>query len=113
MNTKQWLGVVGAVLSALVTATALFTQLFGPTVAQYVIAGLSLANLILQSVSAQLSTQGNLVKDVAAMPGVEKVVVNQQATPALAAVATDSSQPKVGAVDVGTQVVLKDIAKGA
>jgi len=76
------------------------------------IAILSVLGIIINSVGTALSGQASLVKDVAAMPGVDRVAVNANASPALAQVATDADQPKVGAVDAGTRTILKATAQG-
>jgi hypothetical protein len=77
-----------------------------------VISVASLAMSVISSVLAVLSSQGNLVKDVAAMPGVSRIAVNENATPVLAQLATAPDQPKVGATDPATREVLKETAKG-
>jgi len=113
LNIKQILAIILAVLSVLSGSTAQLTDLLGVNEAKIVISVASLAMSVISSILAVLSSQGQLVKDVAAMPGVEKISVNTNATQALAAVATDPNQPKVGATDAGTRMVLQDTAKGA
>ena len=95
LTGKQVLLIIAAVLSALVAASAQLTDIFGPTVAKSIISAISLANTILTSIIAALSGQTSLVKDVAAMPGVERITVNGQANQALASVAVDDKQLKV------------------
>jgi hypothetical protein len=109
---KQWLSIIAAVVSALMLATTQLTDIFGPSVAKTVVSVAALLNLVINSVVAGVTGQGSLVRDVAAMPGVERITVNSSATQALAAVATDATQPKVGATDAGTRIVLQDTAKG-
>lgn len=113
LTGKQVISIVAAVVSVLMLATTQLTDLFGATVAKNIVSVAALINMILSSVVAALSGQASLVKDVAAMPGVERISVNKTANPTLASVATDSAQPKVGAVDPGTRIVLQDTAKGA
>lgn len=112
LTGKQWLSIIAAVVSALMLATTQLTDIFGPTVAKTVVSTAALANLIINSVIAGLTGQTSLIRDVAAMPGVERITVNTSANQALAAVATDANQPKVGATDAGTRMVLQDTAKG-
>lgn len=112
LTGKQWLSIVAAVVSALMLATTQLTDIFGPTMAKSIVSVAALANMVLNSVVAALTGQANLVRDVAAMPGVESINVNKSANQALAAVATDPTQPKVGGTDAGTQSVLRDTAKG-
>lgn len=112
ITRNQWLQIVAVVFSACIAASALWTQLFGQNTATIIISILGLANTILAGVTYVLTGQAQQIKDVAAMPGVDRVSVNTLANPTLAAVATDPAQRKVGAVDAGTQAALKDIAKG-
>src|SRR5882724_10191409 len=113
ITSKQWFQIVSGVIGGLITGAALLQTLFGQALTIQIVAGLGVANIILSSVGTALSGQGSLVKDVAAMPGVEKVLVNATASPTLASVAVDPAQQKVGAVDQGTRIVLQDTAKGA
>ena len=55
---------------------------------------------------------GGMVRDVAAMPGVESIKINSQANQTLASVAVDPEQPKVGATTPQTRDILQDTAKG-
>lgn len=111
LNGKQILAISAAVLSVLMVSTSQLTDLFGPGVTKTIISIAGLANMILNSVTVAISTQSSLVKDVASMPGVEKIQVNAQANQTLAAVATDPNQPKVGATP-GAQAEVKAIAVG-
>jgi len=113
LTGKQILAIVAAVVSALMLATTQLTDIFGANTAKTIVSGASLANLILNSILASITGQATLVRDVAAMPGVERVSVNADANQTLAAAATDPGQPKIGAVDPGTRMVLQDKAKGA
>lgn len=112
LNTKQIIAIVLAVLSVFSGSTAQLTDLFGSGVAKILISASSLAATTLSSVLAVLSSQDRTVKEVAALPGVERISVNTQANPVLAAAATDSAQPKIGATDPQTREVLKEVAKG-
>lgn len=109
---KQWLSIIAAVVSALMLATTQLTDIFGPAMAKTIVSVAALVNLIINSVVAGVTGQASLVRDVAAMPGVEHITVNSTANQALAAVAVDPQQSKVAASDAGTQMVLNDTAKG-
>ncbi len=113
MNWKAILGIVSSVNGGLITGAALLQTLFGQDLTIKIVAVLGIGQIIVGAVSGQLSTQANLIKDVAAMPGVEKVTINAQANSSAAAVAVDPAQTKVGATDPHTRELLKDIAKGA
>lgn len=97
LNIKQILAILTATLAVLMVSTSQLTDLFGPTVTKSITAGAGLVNMILSSWLAVLSSQGSTVREVAAMPGVEKIQINAQASQTLASVATDPNQPKVGA----------------
>lgn len=112
MNTKQVLGIVSSVNGGLITGAALLQTLFGQDLTIKIVAVLGIGQIIVSGITTQLSNQANLVKDVAAMPGVEKVTVNATANQTLANVALDPAQQKVGAVSPQVREVLKDTAKG-
>lgn len=95
LNLKQWLAIVVAVLSAMAAATTQMTEIFGPTLAKSLMAGAGLLNTILSSILAIVSSQTGLLKDVQAMEGVDKIVVNKDASPALATLAVDPRQDKI------------------
>lgn len=95
LNTKQLLSIIGAILSVLMVASAQLTDIFGAGVAKTIVSMSGLGNLIIQSVMTALTSQTNTVKDVAAMPGVEKITVNSQANQTLAQVAVDPHVNKI------------------
>ena len=113
LNGKQLIAIIGAVISAIMVSSAQLTDLLGPGVAKTIVTVAGLINMIMQSVTVALTTQTAQVKDVTAMRGVEHIDVNSQATPALAAMATDPAQPKVGATTPGVRETLIQSAKGA
>jgi hypothetical protein len=113
MNWKAILGVISAINGGLITGAALLQTLFGQDLTIKIVAVLGIGQIIVGAISGQLSTQANLVKDVSAMPGVDSIKVNAQASPALASVATDIAQPKVQATSPEVQATLINTAKGA
>lgn len=112
LNRNQVIAIVITILAVLMASTAQLTELFGSTAARSIISAAGLLNGILSGVLAVITGQAGMVRDVAAMPGVEKIAVNTNANPTLAAVATDPLQPKVGGVTAQTQNALEAIAKG-
>lgn len=112
MNTKQVLGIISSVNGGLITGAALLQTLFGQDLTIKIVAVLGIAQIIVSSVTTQLSSQSNLVKDVAAMPGVEKVTVNASANSILATLAVDPKQDKV-APTTAAMVAVENTAKGA
>ena len=95
LNAKQIISIVGAVLSVLMISTAQLTDLFGPGVAKSIVSVAALVNTVLSSVMAVITSQGSTVKDVLAMPGVDKIDINAAANKTLAAIAIDPSVDKI------------------
>lgn len=99
-------GIVGA-------GTAAF-QALGPlmTSTQTLIGGVAFGFITacLGVVGTVTNTQNAQVQQVVAMPGVETITVNNKATPALATMAIDSTQAKVGPAN-GNRPQLEEIAK--
>lgn len=112
LNGKQWLGIVGAVISVLMVSSAQLTDLMGAGPAKYIVTIAGLFNMLLQSISVALSTQTSLVKDVAAMPGVEPLRINALASPALATAAIDPANKKIAPTPEAKEEVTA-IAKAA
>lgn len=113
ITRNQWFAIAGVILSALMTSTAFLTDTFGATMAKEVVGIAGFINMILNGIVVILTGQGQQIRDVAAMPGVTRIAVNDQATQTLAQLATDAAQPKVGAVTPDVRSALQDIAKGA
>lgn len=105
IQPKQWLQIIGGSIGGLITAAALFNPIFGEALALKIVAGLGMLNIIINSISTALSGQAALVKDVAAMPGVEKITINAEANPTLAAVAVDPNVDKVAPIRQDMDVV--------
>jgi hypothetical protein len=80
LTSKQWFQIISGAISTLITSAALLTTLFGQDMTLKIVAVLGIINIVLSSIGAAVSGQANLVKDVAAMPGVEKITVNAQAS---------------------------------
>lgn len=112
LTSKQWFQIISGTISGLITAGALFTTLFGQDMTLKIIACLGLVNITLASIGTAVSGPANLVKDVAAMPSVDKITVNTSASSSVAAVAVDPLQSKVGPA-AGTRDTMETIAKGA
>ncbi len=95
LNGKQVMLIIAAVMSALVAASAQLTDIFGPATAKSIISVVSLANTILTAITASMSGQAGILRDVQAMPGVEKIVTNSQANSTLNQLAADPANPKI------------------
>lgn len=107
LTSKQWFQIISGVISGLITGAALMQTLFGQDLTIKIVAGLGIFNIILSSVGTAVSGQGSLVKDVAAMPGVEKVEVNAKANPTLASLAIDPAVDKIAPIPAALIEVTK------
>lgn len=112
ITSKQWFQIIQGINGGLITGAALLQTLFGQDLTLKIVAVLGIIGIIISSVATTLSGQANLVRDVAAMPGVERVSVNATANSTLASVAVDPEQNKVGASTPAARTVLLETAKG-
>src|ERR1700739_205081 len=99
LTSKQWFQITSGSVSGLITGAALLNPLVGQDLALKVVAGLGIINIVLSSVGTALSgpeSQDTQVKNVLAMPGVQKIDVNEKASPALAKLAVDPMIDKIG-----------------
>lgn len=95
LTPLQIIGIILAVNGALTGATAQLTDLFGPLVAKDIVSVASLGSAILGGIITSISGQGAQIKNVLAMPGVERINVNAQANQTLAAIAIDPGVDKI------------------
>lgn len=107
LNRNQILAIIIAVLAVLMASTAQLTDLFGQTGAKYIISAAGLLNGVLSAILAVITGQAGMVKDVAAMPGVEPIRINAQANQTLARVAMDPTVDKVMATSMDANTVAK------
>lgn len=95
LNRNQIIAIVIAVLGVMIGSTAQLTDLFGATATKSIISVASLLNSVLSSILAVITSQGNTVKDVLSMTGVEHLSVNKQANTTLANMAVDPTLNKI------------------
>ena len=112
LTSTQIFMLVIATLGVLTASATQLTDLIGATNTHYVIASASLLMSILSGWGAILFGQGNQIKAVQAMPGVEAITVNAQANSTLAQLAVDPAQPKIDVVPAAAAAVAQT-AKGA
>jgi hypothetical protein len=98
ITSKQWFQIISGVNGGLITGAALLQTLFGQDLTLKIVAVLGIIGIIINSVGTALSGQGNLVKDVLAMPGVDKINVNAQANQTLASIAVDPHVDNIGPI---------------
>jgi len=99
VTPKQWYQIITGIISGLITGAALMQTLLGQDLTIKIVAGLGILNIIVSSVGTVLSgpdSQDTQVKNVLAMPGVQKIDVNEKASPALAKLAVDPAIDKIG-----------------
>jgi len=111
LNAKQIISIIGAILSVLMISTAQLTDLMGPIAAKSIVSVAGLGNMVLSSVMAALTSQGSTIKDVLAMPGVDKININASANQTLSAIAVDPSINKISPTPDAQQQV-ENTAKG-
>lgn len=112
LTLNQKLALTGLLLGLLAGGGSTLTELFGTGMAAKIAAAAGFLNSFVNGAILILTGQGNIVKEVAAMPGVTRVSVNSDANPTLAAVALDPAQLKVGATTPDVREALKDTVKG-
>ncbi len=97
LTNKQYIAISMAVLAFLAASTGQMTEFLGPQAAKAVASGASFINGILAAIMSVILGQASLVKDVQAMPGVEKITVNAAANSALAKEAVNPDNDKIEA----------------
>ena len=112
LTPAQIIGGAISTLGVLAGATSQMTILFGQTAATDVATVCTLASAILGGWIVAITGQAAQIRAVAAMPGVERVAINEQANSVAAKLATDPDQPKVGATTPDVRAALQTIAKG-
>ena len=118
LTIVQKIGLAIGVLGFLATAGTQLTDIFAPfgslapLIVKEIVSISGLVSGVLGIVLAFITGQVNAVKAVQAMPGISSIVVNEQANPALAALAVDKTQPKID-IAPGAAAAVAATAKGA
>lgn len=95
LTLVQWIGIMVGLNSLLMGATPQLTVLLGAAAVPYIIAVATLANGALGVFVTVVGGQSAQVRNVLAMPGIDKVTVNGQAGTALASMAVDPTVNKI------------------
>jgi maltodextrin utilization protein YvdJ len=111
MNARVILAIAIAVISVWAGAASTFAVIFGQENADIIVAVSTLIVASLGAALGVLSTQTNQVSSVADMRGVENILVNDKASPALAQMALDTSINKVQPTSEAVKTTLTQIAK--
>jgi hypothetical protein len=96
LTLMQWIGIAIGLNSLFMGATPQLTVLFGANAVPYIVALATLGNGALGVFVTVIGGQSAQIRNVLAMPGVEKIDVNGQANSALATLAVDPNQNKIG-----------------
>lgn len=113
LNGKQFLAIGVALLGVLGASTAQLDIIVGPAITKVVVAIDTLLMSGMSAVLAVLTGQSNIVKDVQAMPGVEKITINAQANPTLATLAVDPKNDKIEPTPQAATAVAKTAREAA
>lgn len=97
LTINQWLGIAVGVLGVFGSVTSQLTDLFGAVVAKDIVSLSSILSGVAGVFVAVLTSQSNQVLDVKAMDGVDKIMVNKNASSALAKLAVDPAEDKIEA----------------
>ncbi len=111
LTRNQILAITLAVLGVLAGSATQLTDLFGANVAKTAVTASSLVQTILAGILAALTGQSSQVRDVLAMPGVEKITVNAAANQTLSAIAVDPKVDKISPAQ-GDITAVTETAKG-
>ena len=80
-------------------------NLFGPVAAKWIISAANLSMSVVSGCMTIILGQGGQIAAVQAMPGVERVLVNEKANKTLAALAVDPAMSKIEAMPAAEAVV--------
>lgn len=105
LNQNQLLAISIGILTGLTGMTAQLTTLFGQGTTALIAAGSAVVVMALSVILTVTSGQGSMVKNVLAMPGIEKIDVNSKASSTLAAIAVDPAQDKISPTPAAMQAV--------
>lgn len=116
MNLKLILNILSSINGGLITGAALFNPLIGQERSLQLISVLGICQIIVSAISSNLSTQSNLIKDVANIQGDDgkpavRINVNANAPVALASAAVDPAQPNIGAISPAARQSLLETVK--
>ena len=107
LTTGQIIAIILAVLGVLSASTVQLTELMGPALAKTIATTSTLSMTILSSILAAITGQASQLQAVAAMPGVDRIVVNERANDTLATLAVDPKQEKIESSAAATQAVVQ------
>jgi hypothetical protein len=107
LTLVQWIGLMVGLNSLLMGATPQLTVLLGAAAVPYIIAIATLGNGALGVFGMVVGGQSSQVRNVLAMPGVEKISVNAEANQTLSAIAIDPAANKISPTAAALDAVTK------
>lgn len=114
MNAKIVFQIISGINGGLITGAALLQTLFGQDTSLKIVAVLGIIGIIINSVGAAISgnlSQDQQIKQVLDMKGVERLRVNADAGPELAALAMNPNVNKIAPTEEARSVVAATAAK--
>lgn len=112
ITRNQWIAITILALGLISGATGQMTDIFGAGAAKSIASAASFLSSFVAGIQVILGGQGQQVKDVRAMDGVEKIEVNAKANPTLAALAVDPKEDKISPT-AAAMTAVENTAKGA
>lgn len=95
ITRAQWFQITSFIFSSIATGTAFLTPIIGSTRLTLIVGGAGFINMLVNGIGAILTGQAQQVLAVQAMPGVSKIVTNDQANTTLAQIASDPANTKI------------------
>lgn len=111
ITRNQWIAITILALGLISGATGQMTDIFGAGPAKSIASAASFMSSFVAGIQVILGGQGQQVKDVRNMEGVQHIEVNEKANPTLAALAVDPNEPKI-APSQAAAVRVEAIAEG-
>lgn len=111
ITRNQWIAITILALGLISGATGQMTDIFGSGPAKSIASAASFLSSFVAGIQVILGGQGQQIKDVAAMPGIDPIKINANASEAAAKVALDPAVDKV-APAIGAEQAVQTIAKG-
>lgn len=91
LTRGQLFSIAIVVVGVLGASTAQLNDLFGPSITKDIVSAASILTSLLAGINALLGGQAAQIAAVQAMPGVDKIIVNEKANAALATIAVSDA----------------------
>jgi hypothetical protein len=111
LTVLQWIGIVLLVNSVLTSSTNEMKDLLGAVWATHAVSLATIGSGICGGLVTMFGGISSQASNVAALPGVDRILVNRNANATLSALAVDHDQPKIGPAKPEDRAVLVETAK--